>query len=149
MMLCCWCLSRSQGSFWGISASLSTGSIGKVLIDQSLEDIGNAQYLRKTRNKQVKEAHASKFDIITHNETEWKMDHPGIHWILVKLFVKFTLRPQIRVIVSSYILSLERKTSTSSIKEEGKLSKNWVVKCQFTQISSLLQKFLMIMVSGK
>ena len=54
-MLCCWCLSRkSQGSFWGISAPLSTGSRGKVLIDQSLEDTGNAQHLRKTRNKSNK-----------------------------------------------------------------------------------------------
>ena len=59
---------------------------------------------------------------------EWKMDHSGIHWILAKLFLKFNLRPQIRVIVSSYTLSLERKNSTSSIKEEGKLSK--VLSCQ-------------------
>lgn len=49
------------------------------------------------------------------------MDHPGIHWILVKLFLKFNLKPQIRVIVPSYSLSLERKKSTFSIKEELKL----------------------------
>lgn len=101
-----------------------------MLIDQSLEDIGNAQYLRKTGNKkQLKEeAHASKYDIITHTKIEQKMDHPGIHWVLAKLFLRFNLKPQIRVIVSSYTLSLQRKKLTFSIKEEGKLSK--VLSCQ-------------------
>lgn len=87
--------------------------------------MGNAQYLCKTRNKTDKlnkeETHESKYDIITHTELEWKTDHPGIHWILVKLFLKFNLKPQIRVIVPSYSLSLERKNSTFSIKEELKL----------------------------
>lgn len=129
-MLCCWCLSgKSQGSFWGISAPLSTGSLRKVLIDQSLEDTGNAQHLRKTRNKsnelQKKHMH------ITHAETERKMGHPGIHWVLAG----FHLRPQIRVTVSSYTLSLERKNSMSSIKEEGKLSK--VLSCQLPIYTNL------------
>ena len=66
-MLCCWCLSRkSQGSFWGISVSLSTGNIGKVLIDQSFEDIGNAQYLRKTRNKTNKKKHTHQNMTLLH-----------------------------------------------------------------------------------
>lgn len=59
------------------------------------------------------------------------MDHPGIHWILAK----FNLRPQKRVTVSSYTLSLERKNSISSIKNEGKLSK--ALSCQLPIYTNL------------
>lgn len=65
------------------------------------------------------------------------MAHAGIHWILVRLFLKFTLKSQIRVIVSSHTLSPERKkNSTFLIKEELKFSE--VLSCKVPIYPNLL-----------